>query len=398
MSNPQRSSSRPKRAPLIVEISANHVGRLIGRGGETIRQIRQSSGAQIDVSDECENPKEARVLIYGTDDQKNLVRDKIHDLLGYSKDFYGGADDKMEDEGPIDWDAINAAHEQHMKEKWAKCPELIKEFYEEHPQVSAMTPVQVEQFRLENNKIEIHNFDPESEAPLLNPAPRFEHCFHNFPEILLTIENQGFEKPSPIQSQAWPYLLSGKDVIGIAQTGTGKTLAFLMPSFIHIEQQPVPRGQRGGANVLVLSPTRELALQIAEEVRKYEYKGIKSVCVYGGGNRREQMKVVTDGVEIIIATPGRLNDLIEAGCIRVESITYLVLDEADRMLDMGFEPQIRKILLDIRPDRQTVMTSATWPPGVRRLASSYMTDPVTIFVGSLDLVSDSTSSPLMYCC
>lgn len=105
---------------------------------------------------------------------------------------------------------------------------------------------------------------------------------------------------------------------------------------------------------------------------RYEYHGIKSVCVYGGGNRREQMKVVTEGVEIIIATPGRLNDLVEAGCIAVESITYLVLDEADRMLDMGFEPQIRKLLLDIRPDRQTVMTSATWPPGVRRLASSYM--------------------------
>ena len=102
-----------------------------------------------------------------------------------------------------------------------------------------------------------------------------------------------------------------------------------------------------------------------------------SVCIYGGGDRKQQMKVVTDGVEIIIATPGRLNDLIEAGCIDVQSITYLVLDEADRMLDMGFEPQIRKTLLDIRPDRQTVMTSATWPAGVRRLASSYMNDPVS---------------------
>ena len=102
-----------------------------------------------------------------------------------------------------------------------------------------------------------------------------------------------------------------------------------------------------------------------------------SVCIYGGGDRKQQMKVVTDGVEIIIATPGRLNDLIEAKCIDVQSITYLVLDEADRMLDMGFEPQIRKTLLDIRPDRQTVMTSATWPAGVRRLASSYMNDPVS---------------------
>merc|ERR1711981_274236 len=132
------------------------------------------------------------------------------------------------------------------------------------------------------------------------------------------------------------------------------------------------------------------ALQIHDEVKKYEYKGIKGVCVYGGGDRKQQMKVITDGVEIIIATPGRLNDLIEANCIQVESVTYLVLDEADRMLDMGFEPQIRKTLLDIRPDRQTVMTSATWPANVRRLASSYMNDPVTVFIGSLDLAATHT--------
>ena len=98
-----------------------------------------------------------------------------------------------------------------------------------------------------------------------------------------------------------------------SQTGTGKTLAFLLPAFIHIKGQPVPLGQRGGPNVLVLAPTRELALQIAEEVKKYEYRGIKSVCVYGGGDRRQQMKVVTEGVEIIIATPGRLNDLVSEG-------------------------------------------------------------------------------------
>ena len=143
---------------------------------------------------------------------------------------------------------------------------------------------------------------------------------------------QGFERPSPIQAQAWPYLLSGKDLIGIAQTGTGKTLAFLMPAFIHTDLQPLPRKKRGGPNVLVLSPTRELALQIDSEVKKYEYKGIKSVCLYGGGNRREQKKIVTAGVQVIIATPGRLNDLIQDGCLAIESVTYLVLDEADRML------------------------------------------------------------------
>ena len=114
------------------------------------------------------------------------------------------------------------------------------------------------------------------------------------------------------------------------------------------------------------------------------------MVVYGGGDRKEQVNICTRGVEIVIATPGRLYDLIQAGIINVTSITFLVLDEADRMLDMGFEPQIMKILLDIRPDRQTVMTSATWPEGVRRLAIKYLTKPVQLYVGSLDLRAAKT--------
>jgi len=126
-----------------------------------------------------------------------------------------------------------------------------------------------------------------------------------------------------------------------------------------------------------MSPTC-IAVQIEQEVKKYKYRDINCVCVYGGGNRREQINVVTKGVEIVVATPGRLNDLIASNIIDVKSVTYLVLDEADRMLDLGFEPEIRKILLDIRPDRQTIMTSATWPLGVRRLATSYMKNPIRV--------------------
>lgn len=315
------------------------------------------------------------------------AKSKIEELLGYNSS--STSNNNNDDDGAdfIDWDQIKEEADAAQKAKWAKCPPLIKDFYKEHPDVLKFSPAQVAEYRKTNNNIVVSNFDEKSTAKIMNPVMTFHQAFHPYPDIMATINKQGFPKPSPIQSQAWPYLLSGKDLIGIAQTGTGKTLAFLMPIFIHIDLQPVPRGQRGGPNALILSPTRELALQIAEEVKKYEYHGIKSVCVYGGGDRKQQMKVCTDGVEIIIATPGRLNDLIEAKCIQVESITYLVLDEADRMLDMGFEPQIRKTLLDIRPDRQTVMTSATWPPGVRRLAQSYMNDPVTVFVGSLDLAA-----------
>ena len=123
-----------------------------------------------------------------------------------------------------------------------------------------------------------------------------------------------------------------------------------------------------------------------------------SVCIYGGGDRKQQMKVVTDGVEIIIATPGRLNDLIEAKCIDVQSITYLVLDEADRMLDMGFEPQIRKIISQIRPDRQVLMWSATWPKEVQRLAADFLNDYVHINIGSLELSANKDITQIVDVC
>nr|CAH7722238.1 unnamed protein product [Callosobruchus chinensis] len=267
----------------------------------------------------------------------------------------------------------------------------MKQFYEEHSAVTAMTEQEVADFRESNNNIVVdRTFRTEESKPIPNPCPDFFYAFHQYPEILEEIRKAGFEKPSPIQAQAWPVLLSGEDLIGIAQTGTGKTLAFLLPALIHIDGQPGRREDRGGPAVLIMAPTRELALQIDKEVKKYQYRGITSICIYGGGNRKDQVKVVTQGVDIVIATPGRLNDLWAAGHLDVKTVTYVVLDEADRMLDMGFEPQIRKIMYAIRPTRQTVMTSATWPPGVRRLAQSYMCDPVQIYVGTLDLAATHT--------
>ncbi|KAH8291647.1 hypothetical protein KR018_010114, partial [Drosophila ironensis] len=199
----------------------------------------------------------------------------------------------------------------------------------------------------------------------------------------------GFKNPTPIQAQAWPVLLKGHDLIGIAETGTGtgKTLAFLLPGMVHTEFQNVLRGQRGGPNVLILAPTWERALQIDTEVQKFFFRNMRAVCAYGGRNRRIQTIDLERKVDIVICTPARLSKLVMDKAIDVSSITYLVLDEADRMLDMGFEPQVRKILLDIRPDRQTVMMSATWPPGVRRMAHSYMSNPIRVHVGSLHLAA-----------
>ncbi|XP_055640290.1 probable ATP-dependent RNA helicase DDX43 [Toxorhynchites rutilus septentrionalis] len=312
---------------------------------------------------------------------------------GNQKSYGTKEDERSTSPSVIDWDKLNEQCDQAMEEQWAKCPPLLKNFYHELPEVAEMSLEEVNAFRLANNNIVVDRTfkDPENPSlPIPNPIQTFEQAFHEYPELLEEIKKQKFEKPSPIQSQAWPVLLKGEDLIGIAQTGTGKTLAFLFPAFIHIEGQTVPRGQRGGPNVLVMAPTRELALQIEKEVFKYQFRDIKALCLYGGGDRRKQINKVEAGVEIIIATPGRLNDLVSANVLDITSITYLVLDEADRMLDMGFEPQIRKLLLDIRPDRQTIMTSATWPPGVRRLAQSYMNNPVQVYVGTLDLAATHT--------
>ena len=188
--------------------------------------------------------------------------------------------------------------------------------------------------------------------------------------------------------------LLGRDMIGISRTGSGKTLAFLLPGMIHINAQPYLQ-PGDGPIVLVLAPTRELAVQIKVECDKFGASSqIKNTCVYGGAPKRHQTGDLQRGVEIVIATPGRLIDFLESGVTNLRRVTYLVLDEADRMLDMGFEPQLRKIVSQIRPDRQTLMWSATWPREVRSLASEFLAEPVVIYVGdtsgSLKANSDVT--------
>lgn len=292
----------------------------------------------------------------------------------------------------VDWQAAYEESDRLVKEKWAKLPPIVRGFYEEHDEVKRMTDEEVDKFRQDNNNIVVSHFKAGDTFVLPKPAPKFVHSFHNHPAILDVIKSQNFQTPSPIQAQSWPILLQGKDLIGIAQTGTGKTLAYLLPGLLSIVKQTTPRHQRPGPSVLILAPTRELAQQIDREAKKYSYEGIKSLCIYGGGDRNEQIAQVRRKPEIIIATPGRLNDLTMNNIIDLTAVNYLVLDEADRMLDMGFMPQIRKVMVDVRPDRQTVMMSATWPPGVRKIATDFMKDPAQIFVGSLDLATVSSVS------
>ena len=181
--------------------------------------------------------------------------------------------------------------------------------------------------------------------------------------------------------------LSGRDMVGIAQTGSGKTLSFLLPGIVHINAQDYLK-KGDGPIVLVLAPTRELAVQIQGECNKFgQSSNIKNTCVYGGASKRPQIEALRRGVEICIATPGRLIDFLENKITNLKRVTYLVLDEADRMLDMGFKPQLTKIVSQIRPDRQTLMWSATWPKEVQELANSFLKDFIQVNIGSEDLIA-----------
>uniref|UniRef100_M8BN64 RNA helicase n=1 Tax=Aegilops tauschii TaxID=37682 RepID=M8BN64_AEGTA len=209
-------------------------------------------------------------------------------------------------------------------------------------------------------------------------GPKPIRFFHeaNFPDYCMqAIAKSGFVEPTPIQAQGWPMALKGRDVIGIAETGSGKTLSYILPGLVHVGAQP--RLEQGdGPIVLILAPTRELAVQIQAEATKFgSYSRTRSTCIYGGAPKGPQIRDLRRGVEIVIATPGRLIDMLEAGHTNLRRVTYLVLDEADRMLDMGFEPQIRKILAQIRPDRQTLYWSATWPREVETLARQFLQNP-----------------------
>jgi len=179
--------------------------------------------------------------------------------------------------------------------------------------------------------------------------------------------------------------LSGRDVIAISQTGSGKTISFALPAMLHINAQPL-LGPGDGPIVLILAPTRELAVQIQTECSKFGTNSrIRNTAIYGGAPKGPQIRDLQRGVEIVIATPGRLIDMLETGKTTLRRVTYLVMDEADRMLDMGFEPQIRKIVGQIRPDRQTLMFSATWPKDVQKLAADFLRDAMQVNIGSLEL-------------
>ncbi|MDQ6666833.1 MAG: DEAD/DEAH box helicase, partial [Thermoproteota archaeon] len=202
-------------------------------------------------------------------------------------------------------------------------------------------------------------------------------------EILKALKENKFETPFPIQEAAIPIILKGLDVIGQAHTGTGKTAAFSLPILTKIKRN-------GPIQALILVPTRELAVQVTNEISKFvRYTGLRSVSIYGGQSIGLQHDLLRRGVQIVVATPGRLIDHLKRGSIQLDDVRFVVLDEADRMLDMGFVEDIKFILFYVTEDRQTCLFSATMPPEILRLAQDYMKEPKEIRLNEEELSLDT---------
>ncbi|OAQ72645.1 pre-mRNA-processing ATP-dependent RNA helicase PRP5 [Pochonia chlamydosporia 170] len=258
-----------------------------------------------------------------------------------------------------------------------------KNFWVEPAELSALTEEELADLRLELDGIKVNGKD------VPKPVQKWAQCGLTR-QTLDVIDNLGYEKPTTIQMQAIPTLMSGRDVVGVAKTGSGKTVAFLLPMFRHIMDQP-PIKDTDGPVGLIMTPTRELATQIHRDCKPFlKSMGLRAVCAYGGAPIRDQIAELKRGAEIIVCTPGRMIDLLAANQGRVTNlrrVTYVVLDEADRMFDMGFEPQVMKIFASMRPDKQTILFSATMPRIIDSLTKKVLKSPVEITVGGRSVVA-----------
>lgn len=216
------------------------------------------------------------------------------------------------------------------------------------------------------------------------------------PQIQMAIAETGYTTPSPIQAQAIPTLLEGRDLVGVAQTGTGKTAAFALPMLNNLMTNP-KRLEPRGCRSLILTPTRELAIQIAESFKTYgKHLRFKSAVIFGGVGQKPQVDALSRGVDVLVATPGRLLDLINQKHLTLRHIEIFVLDEADRMLDMGFIHDIRKVIALLPAKRQSLFFSATMPPDIQELANSMLRDPARVEVTPVSSTADRIDQWLMY--
>jgi ATP-dependent RNA helicase RhlE len=217
--------------------------------------------------------------------------------------------------------------------------------------------------------------------------------------MLKALHNEGYTIPTPIQEQAIPIILEQRDLLGCAQTGTGKTAAFAIPilQLMHLQQQKQPQQDHRRIKALVLTPTRELAIQIEESFKAYgKYVGLKHLVIFGGVSQVNQVNAIRRGIDILVATPGRLLDLVNQRHISLQDIKFFVLDEADRMLDMGFVHDVKRIISKLPAKRQTLFFSATMPPEIRELAKILLTNPVKVEVTPESTTADTVEQSLYY--
>jgi ATP-dependent RNA helicase RhlE len=214
--------------------------------------------------------------------------------------------------------------------------------------------------------------------------------------IAQALTKKGYTTPSPIQEKAIPFLLEGKDVFGCAQTGTGKTAAFAVP-ILQLLHQREQNGKRAGIKALILAPTRELAIQIDESFRDYgKALSLTHTVIFGGVSQSKQTTAIRRGVDIVIATPGRLLDLMNQGFVKLDKVEFFVLDEADRMLDMGFIHDIKRIIPKLPAKRQTVFFSATIPNEIKALADSLLRNPVQVQVAAVSAPATAVKQTVYY--
>jgi len=256
------------------------------------------------------------------------------------------------------------------------------------------------------------NFDKYDNIPVETSGKDIPESINEFnvdtvgEELYRNVQLCGYTKPTPVQKYSVPIGVAGRDLMACAQTGSGKTGGFLFPIIMNMvksggQEPPANARRRIYPEALILAPTRELASQIQDESRKFTYcTGIASVVVYGGTEVREQLRQIERGCDLLVATPGRLVDLIDRGRLAMDNIRFLVLDEADRMLDMGFEPQIRRIVeqegMPCAETRQTMMFSATFPPNIQRLASDFLRDYIFLTVGRVGSASKDVTQTVEY--
>ncbi|GAM24959.1 hypothetical protein SAMD00019534_081340 [Acytostelium subglobosum LB1] len=259
---------------------------------------------------------------------------------------------------------------------------INKTTYKQSDKVSAMSDDQVKGFLSEHGI----SVSVNAQSPTPNPVLEFDDM--GFPVAINRLLKEKYDKPTPIQSLGWPIAMNGHDLIGVSQTGSGKTISFVLPAIQHSLSQPRSQHYKG-PQVLVIAPTRELSVQISQEAQPYlRAARMNSAVVYGGDSKQFQIQQLRQRPQVIIGTPGRIIDLVQDGHLNLKHVSYFVVDEADRMMDMGFEDQVRAIFANTRPDRQVLYWTATWPQKVKSLAYEFLTDPVEVRVGSAELTAN----------